>query len=140
NNPNNVPLKKRWWAYQAHRPELYAALSRRARALCISRVGQTLAFAFEPADIIFSEAVVVFDIDEWSGFAVLQARVHEGWARFFSSSMKDDLRYTPSDCFETFPFTERWELSDYLERVGREYYDFRAALMVRNNEGLTKTY
>jgi len=27
-----------------------------------------------------------------------------------------------------------------LERASREYYDFRAALMVRNNEGLTKTY
>jgi hypothetical protein len=27
-----------------------------------------------------------------------------------------------------------------LEDTGREYYDFRAALMVRNNEGLTKTY
>lgn len=27
-----------------------------------------------------------------------------------------------------------------LEAAGREYYDFRAALMVRNNEGLTKTY
>jgi hypothetical protein len=24
--------------------------------------------------------------------------------------------------------------------VGRDYYEFRAALMVRNNEGLTKTY
>ena len=23
--------------------------------------------------------------------------------------MKDDLRYTPSDCFETFPFPESWE-------------------------------
>jgi hypothetical protein len=27
-----------------------------------------------------------------------------------------------------------------LESSGREYYEFRAALMVRNNEGLTKTY
>lgn len=27
-----------------------------------------------------------------------------------------------------------------LDTAGREYYEFRAALMVRNNEGLTKTY
>ena len=26
------------------------------------------------------------------------------------------------------------------KQPGKEYYDFRAALMVRNNEGLTKTY
>ena len=39
--------------------------------------------------------------------SVLQSRVHEVWARFMASSMKDDLRYTPSDCFETFPFPSR---------------------------------
>jgi hypothetical protein len=27
-----------------------------------------------------------------------------------------------------------------LEEIGRKYYEFRAALMVHNNEGLTKTY
>jgi hypothetical protein len=54
--------------------------------------------------------------------------------------MKDDLRYTPSDCFETFPFPENFETDAKLEAVGRKYYEFRAALMLNNNEGLTKTY
>ncbi|MBA3548969.1 MAG: hypothetical protein H0T76_21005 [Nannocystis sp.] len=54
--------------------------------------------------------------------------------------MKDDLRYTPSDCFETFPFPENWQQSEPLERIGERYYTFRAELMVRNNEGLTTTY
>jgi hypothetical protein len=54
--------------------------------------------------------------------------------------MKDDLRYTASDCFETFPFPENFETDPSLETAGKEYYDFRAALMVRNDEGLTKTY
>jgi hypothetical protein len=54
--------------------------------------------------------------------------------------MKDDLRYTPSDCFETFPFPENWETHPVLEAAGKAYYDFRAALMVQNDEGLTKTY
>ena len=50
------------------------------------------------------------------------------------------MRYTPSDCFETFPFPRDFETEPTLESAGRAYYDFRAALMVRNNEGLTKTY
>jgi hypothetical protein len=54
--------------------------------------------------------------------------------------MKDDLRYTPSDCFETYPFPENWQGHAQLEVAGRVYYDFRAWLMVRNDEGLTKTY
>ena len=54
--------------------------------------------------------------------------------------MKDDLRYTPSDCFETFPFPVGWATHEQLEAPGREYYKFRARLMLQNNEGLTKTY
>jgi hypothetical protein len=70
----------------------------------------------------------------------MQSRIHETWVRLFASSFKDDLRYTPSDCFETFPFPAEFETNAALEAAGREYYEFRAALMVRQNEGLTKTY
>ncbi len=42
--------------------------------------------------------------------------------------------------FATFPFPVSYENSPVLEAAGKEYYEFRAALMVRNNEGLTKTY
>ena len=52
----------------------------------------------------------------------------------------DLLRYTPSDCFETFPFPPHWQADPTLKAAGQTYYEFRAALMVRNDEGLTKTY
>jgi len=35
---------------------------------------------------------------------------------------------------------ENFEPHTHPEVVGKEYYEFRAALLVRNNEGLTKTY
>ena len=54
--------------------------------------------------------------------------------------MKDDLRYTPSDCFETFPFPEGCATHPALEAAGRSYYESRAALMVENGEGMTRTY
>jgi hypothetical protein len=65
--------------------------------------------------------------------------------------MKDDLRYTPSDCFETFPFPTALldsaatdpthaDTRQSLESIGERYHQFRAELMVRNNEGLTSTY
>lgn len=54
--------------------------------------------------------------------------------------MKDDLRYTPSDCFKTFPFSEHFETDAALEAAGKAYDEFRGDLMVRSNEGLTATY
>src|SRR5260370_33853681 len=56
------------------------------------------------------------------------------------STLEDGIRYTPEDCFQTFPFPPCFEPHPLLESAGKAYYDFRAALMVRNNEGLTKTY
>ena len=130
----------RWWQYGETRPGLTSAIRGMSRVLAIARVSQSVAFAFLPMGSVYSEQVVVFAFDSDSAFAVLQSRPHEVWARFFASSMKDDLRYTPSDCFETFPFPESWQTSPALESTGKAYYDFRAALMVKNDEGLTKTY
>jgi len=140
-NPNNRPLKKRWWAYHAHRPEFYAAASALDRVLAIN-CGATphMAFAFLPTGMVYSKTLAVFLLQSDAAFSALQSRPHEVWARFFGSSLEDRLRYTPSDCFETFPFPEGWETDPALEAVGRAYHEFRAALLIRNDEGLTQTY
>jgi len=137
---NREAHKKRWWLYGETRPGLRKALASLRRTLVISRVSQTVAFAFVDARHIFSEALVVVAKDTYLFFCAIQSRPHELWARFFSSSMKDDLRYTSSDCFENYPFPEPPNCGGKMENAGREYYKFRAALMVRTNEGLTKTY
>lgn len=57
--------------------------------------------------------------------------------------MKDDLRYTPSDCFETFPFPAGWRENEELERIGKTYHEVRAERMVRDADdqfGLTELY
>jgi hypothetical protein len=56
--------------------------------------------------------------------------------------MRTDLRYAPTDCFETFPFPKpdpRTVLPE-LESIGERLYTARAQLMVDTNQGLTKTY
>ena len=53
---------------------------------------------------------------------------------------ESDLRYTPSDCFQTFPFPEGFESDSKLEAAGRAYHDHRAELMIARNEGMTPTY
>ncbi|MGH8542079.1 MAG: Eco57I restriction-modification methylase domain-containing protein [Gammaproteobacteria bacterium] len=139
-NPDGRRRKERWWQFGRMTPALDAAIAGLGRVLAISSVGQHAAFAFLPGRMVFSHALIAFPFNTHAAFCALQSRPHEIWARFFGSSMKDDLRYTPSDCFETFPFPENWDTHAALEHAGQTYYDFRAALMVKNNEGLTKTY
>lgn len=139
----NADAKKRgkfWWQWGRYTPTLFSEIDGLEQVLVISRVGQQGTFAFKTADSVFAESMVVFPFPSNAAFGIVQSRIHETWARFFASSMKDDMRYSPSDCFETFPFPLNYESSHALETAGKAYYDFRAELMVRNNEGLTKTY
>jgi hypothetical protein len=129
-----------WWKYWNARQELHAAIADLHRVAVIARVGQTAAFTFLTADSVFADSLVVFPFEDHAAFCALQARPHEIWARFFGSTLEERLRYTPSDCFETFPFPESWESDPNLEAAGERYYQHRVALMVRNEEGLTKTY
>jgi hypothetical protein len=132
--------RERWWRYGETRPGLTKALNGVRRVIANSQVSARHAFAFLPTGMVYSHTLNVFLLETHAAFCALQARPHEIWARFFGSSMKDDLRYTPSDCFETFPFPESWETHPALEAAGNAYYEFRGALMVENDEGLTKTY
>ena len=136
-NPNNVPLKRRWWAFQAHRPDLYRAMAGLPEVIVRSRIGNAFAFGLVSSRQVLNEKLVVFASNDLALFQALQSRVHEVWARTFSSTLKDDMQYTPSDCFETFPLAPTVGLRS---TVGEHYHRFRAALMIRNDEGLTKTY
>jgi hypothetical protein len=129
-----------WWLHLWPRPELYAAIRGLDRVLVNPLYGTHLSFVFLAARQVFSNKLNVMPLPAYASFAVLQSRVHEIWARFFSSTLKDDLAYAPSDCFETFPLPTGFDRAPALEAAGRAYYEFRADLMVRNDEGLTKTY
>ena len=137
---NRMALRERWWQYAEKRPGLYSTIAGLERVLAISRIGNAFAFTFLPQEMVYNEKTVVFPFSKTGAFATLQSRVHEVWTRFFSSTLKDDLQYTPSDCLGTFPFPDGWETHRGIEDAGRYYYDFRAELMKRNREGLTKTY
>jgi hypothetical protein len=139
-NPDGRRRKEYWWRFGRDTPALEAALTVSDRVLAISRVGNAFGFCFLEAGLVFSERLVVFPSATDAMFCLLQSRVHETWARFFSATLKDDLMYAPSDCFETFAFPEGWESDPKLENIARSYHNRRAALMAKNAEGLTKTY
>lgn len=129
-----------WWKYWRPRPELMDAIRSLGHVLAIADTSSRFGVARVPSSYVLNKTLVVIAIESHGGFALLQSNVHEAWVRMLGSSMKDDPRYTVESCFETFPFPEGWEAHPALATAGNTYYDFRAALMIRNNEGLTKTY
>jgi hypothetical protein len=68
--------------------------------------------------------------------------LHEVWARKYSGALKQDLRYSPSDCFENFAFPDGlWQaINPALADIGERYHKHRKALMLLPWLGLTDIY
>jgi hypothetical protein len=116
---------------------LYAATEGMSRVLVRARVSNINSIAFVPTGVICSEATVVFASPDYDMFALLQSVAHTEWLIHNASSMRTDVRYTPSDCFETYPFPD--DISG-LDDIGERYYAHRQNIMLARQEGLTKSY
>lgn len=144
-NINDKFGREYWWRFLRHRPELAQAIAPLHRVMVIAEASKTCGFSFGRIDQVYSHMLVVFALPRDEYFAVFQSTLHYYWAWKFSSTLKGDLRYAPSDCFETFPFPAclrdgSTADSSSLESIGRRYYEHRQALMLDMQLGLTKTY
>ncbi len=141
-NVDGSDYKKRWWQHAKLRDSLYAAIAPLSRCLVAAIVSKHLMFSFQPTNRIFSHKLYAFPLEAHTPFAVLQSRIHNAWTWLLSSTMKTDLNYSASDCFETFPFPaeDPRTIIPELEQLGEALYSARAAYMLETDQGLTKTY
>jgi hypothetical protein len=139
---NRSRNKEFWWIYGENRPSLTKLLSNLDFCFAAARTTKYLNFSAKNSSIIFSDALNVFTTDRWDLFAVVQSTVHEIWARKYSGALKQDLRYSPSKCFDTYPFPRgQWQVANpCLAALGEQYHEHRRALMLRLWLGLTDVY
>ncbi len=122
---------------------LYETIQGKKRVLVVAQTSKTVAFVFVPASYVFSMMTVVFNVDQYSDFAVYQSTFHNIWAWKYASTLKSDLRYVPTDIAETFPrpvWAEGGVAQHDVEVVGMRYHEHRDALMEKLWLGLTDIY
>jgi hypothetical protein len=129
--------RTRWWLYARDRPAMRAAIHPLIRVLVKTQVSKTWAFIFLPTEVVFDQKLVVFPFDDFGRFGVLQSELHYIWASTYAASLKGDMSYTPTDCFETFPLPLAVDKPD---AAGAVYYTYRSELMVARIESVTATY
>ncbi|MFE5045148.1 Eco57I restriction-modification methylase domain-containing protein [Streptomyces sp. NPDC056637] len=130
-------LMDRWWQYWRRRGELAAAAEPLDRCIVIALVSKVVMPVMVPTGQVFSHMLGVFAADDLAFLAVLSSAPHYWWALDRASTMKGDLRYTPTDVFETLV---RPPLTDSLRAVGTTLHAHRRDLMLARNFGLTATY
>ncbi|MEI8131489.1 MAG: DNA methyltransferase [Leptolinea sp.] len=134
--------KEKWWVFAGYYLNLQKVVESIPRVLIRSRVSELNLLTFVPNDMIYSDATIVFAYDDYYHFALLQSWIHEVWLRRQASTMRTDIRYTPTDCFQTFPFPQQptAEQKVVADSAGKSFYEFRRGIIQQRQLGLTKTY
>lgn len=83
---------------------MVAAVSGLVRVAATPRVGKHRVFAWLSPVQLASDATVCFARSDDYFLGVLHSRVHELWALRLGTRLETRPRYTPTTCFETFPF------------------------------------
>jgi len=96
-----------WWQLYAQRPEMRRALGPHVRFIVTPRVAKHRLFSWCARPLNPDCQLIVFARADDYFFGVLHSRFHEVWALAQGTQLREKesgFRYTPTTCFETFPF------------------------------------
>jgi hypothetical protein len=101
-------IKRLWWLHKRKSPALRAAISPFSRFIATSMVSKHRFFVWLPKVQIPENLCVVIARADDTTFGILHSRFHELWSLALCTWLGkgNDPRYTPTTCFETFPFPE----------------------------------
>ena len=99
-------VRNNWWRLGVPRASMRAALAGLPRYIGTSLTARHRIFAYIDADVLPENTIIVFARDDDYFLGILQSRIHLAWASGTGTQLEDRPRYTPTTCFETFPFPE----------------------------------
>jgi type I restriction-modification system DNA methylase subunit len=126
-----------WWRFAGDAKFLYEAIRKHSRVLVFAQTSKTKYPAFVRPGWVYDQKTVVIALDSGGDFALLCSHIHYVWVHAHGSTLGTTQVYTPSDCFETFPFPSS---TSGLNVLGEQYHDLRSQIMHARQEGLTSTY
>ena len=141
--------QKFWWRLVGRASSFFEVVERLElrKVLVNARISKHLVFAFADASFGFEANVNMFAYDEYWVFSVLQSAIHLTWADYRASSLRTDRRYTPTTCFDSFPFPVLSEPLQYglelkarLNVIGTSLDRHRTTMLAHEASGLTELY
>ena len=96
--------KKYWWRFGRTGEDLRNALIGCNRYIATAHVSKHRIFSWLDVSVLPDKMLIVAARSDDTTFGILHSRFHELWALRLGTSLEDRPRYTPTTCFETFPF------------------------------------
>lgn len=100
--------RDKWWLHRRSGAELRHLMQNLVRCIVTPRVSKFRTFVYTDCRLLPDSATFVIARDDDTTFGVLHSKFHELWSLRMCTwlGVGNDPRYTPTTCFETFPFPE----------------------------------
>lgn len=135
----NADVRKTpWWLFLRTRPAMRQAIKDLDEMIVLAQVSNTLQPAVVSTKIVPSHKVVVFASSSRFLLTLLASSVHYLWAQKYTSSMRTDLSYSPTDVFITLPLPVTPD--QCMDDIGHILDETRREIMSRRGLGLTSLY
>ncbi|HVS71126.1 MAG TPA: DNA methyltransferase [Phycisphaerae bacterium] len=95
---------KLWWIHVEPRPSMRAATKKLQRFIFMTIHAKHRIFIWAKPPIVPDHAGFIFAREDDYFLGCLQNSIHILWAQRMGTQLEDRPRYTPSSCFENFPF------------------------------------
>jgi type II restriction/modification system DNA methylase subunit YeeA len=98
---------RNWWIFAESRPAMRKAFEGKSRFLTTCMVAKHRIFTWLNSVCLPANVVIVFGRSDDFFFGILNSRFHLAWADVQGTQLREKesgSRYTPTSCFETFPF------------------------------------
>lgn len=93
-----------WWRHAEARPGMKGMLAPLARYIATVAHSKHRLFVWLDSTTLPDHALIAVARADDATLGLLHNRMHELWSLRMGSSLEDRPRYTPTSCFETFPF------------------------------------
>lgn len=138
---NREAYRRYWWRFAEPRPKMREVIEPLDRYIAGNAQGKRFLFCWVDRSVCPSNLTNVFAFDDDYAMGILTSSVHGVWAHSESSTLRVDVRYTPTSCFETFPWPQPAEaLREEIGDLAKRLIARRQAICVENEIGLTDLY
>lgn len=117
---NREAYRKFWWRFAEPRPGLRAAIKPLTRFIATVAHSKHRFFVWLPVTTSPDQALITVARADDTTLGILHSRFHELWSLRMGTSLEDRPRYTPTTCFETFPFPAGLTPADTADQLTEE--------------------
>lgn len=133
--------RKNWWLFARPNDQMRSSIAGLRRYIATPETSKHRVFQFVDGQVLPDNKIITIALDDAYQLGILSSRIHTGWSMMTGGRLGvgNDLVYTKSRCFDTFPFPAATAVQQARIRELAETLDAHRKRQQAQHPGLTLT-